>query len=999
MINMLTFKNPDALYRNAPFWSWNDKLNAEELKRQIDEMADKGWGSYFMHSRVGLVTGYLSDEWMELIKACAKKAGETQTFAWIYDEDKWPSGYAGGEVPEMDEKYRSRALVLLKKEEITPDDMVLEEVEYEGTTHCICKRVSSFGNDWFNGACYVDLMNPEAVKAFIDCTHERYKKSCGEYFGKEIPGIFTDEPCYLMAGHYSVPVVPWSDYLPDFFLKLKGYSIINHIRELFFEVDDYRKIRFDFYDCATRLFRESFTKQYYQWCDKNNLIMTGHFMAEDDQVYQTQWIGAAMPHYEFMHWPGIDKLARHIEQHVTVKQVSSAADQLGKERAFSEVFGCVGQHVSFYHRKWIGDWQAALGISFVNSHLSLYSMRGERKRDFPANLFYQQPWWENERKYADYTGRLCYAVSQGKRDVNILLLHSITSTWCEYSPLHKKNGFAVENSAYNNPFEELAYKLTANKLDFHFGDEMLMENHAKIQGNKLVIGEHEYSTIIVPPSLNIRKSTAKLLSDFAREAGAKRVIFVEKLPELVDGQKTGIFIPEGTVIAESQNEAINVLDSYYPERIGIIDTNTGNNAEKLICHTRIDGSTKLIFIANTDEEKGADVHISLPGNTAPYLLDLMTGNVYKTDAKIHNGRAYIDMKFYPAGSILLYYPGKEIDASEPPVFLDSGVELGSIPQSTYMIDSFSIKPLEANVLPLHDVTLFVNGKKVVEEGHISQVWHDHFYKLPDGTPFKAEYNFEVKEVPEGEIFAAIECAENLNSIKLNGKPLKALKNKGEPETFDPSKSWKDLSFTKVPLDGLLVSGDNKLVIEGIKVNNITNPGCHIRVKDYNGHMPTEVETVYIVGDFSVINEDNNRFMIGSKKAISGCADITPCGYPFYSGKLEYTADFEYMDTKDKVYLKIGKVNAACLELYVNGKYIDTKYWNPYIFDITDVIEEGRNSISIVAATTLFNLMGPNWIKGIPEKKWVAPDTFIDMDNFTKEYTLLPFGIGNVSILE
>lgn len=79
-MNLKQFKNPAALYRPAPFWSWNDRLDAEELKRQIQEIADKGWGSYFMHSRVGLVTGYLSDEWMEIVRECAKEAKRTGTY-------------------------------------------------------------------------------------------------------------------------------------------------------------------------------------------------------------------------------------------------------------------------------------------------------------------------------------------------------------------------------------------------------------------------------------------------------------------------------------------------------------------------------------------------------------------------------------------------------------------------------------------------------------------------------------------------------------------------------------------------------------------------------------------------------------------------------------------------------------------------------------------------------------------------------------------------------
>ena len=89
------FKNPKAIYRSAPFWSWNDRLQVSELERQIDEMAEQGLGGAFMHSRVGLLTPYMGDEWMRCIAACIDKAKKLGTKAWLYDEDRWPSGFAG----------------------------------------------------------------------------------------------------------------------------------------------------------------------------------------------------------------------------------------------------------------------------------------------------------------------------------------------------------------------------------------------------------------------------------------------------------------------------------------------------------------------------------------------------------------------------------------------------------------------------------------------------------------------------------------------------------------------------------------------------------------------------------------------------------------------------------------------------------------------------------------------------------------------------------------
>jgi len=89
----MNVKDPCKKYRPSPFWSWNDAPSPEELSWQVREFADKGFGGYFMHSRVGLATAYLSEEWMKCIKACLETGKKVGAESWLYDEDKWPSGF------------------------------------------------------------------------------------------------------------------------------------------------------------------------------------------------------------------------------------------------------------------------------------------------------------------------------------------------------------------------------------------------------------------------------------------------------------------------------------------------------------------------------------------------------------------------------------------------------------------------------------------------------------------------------------------------------------------------------------------------------------------------------------------------------------------------------------------------------------------------------------------------------------------------------------------
>ena len=89
------FKQVDPKYSATPLWFWNGKLDPQELKRQIDEMVDKGVYGAFMHARAYLNTQYLEDDWWQAIQACIDEGKKKGFKPWLYDEYAWPSGTAG----------------------------------------------------------------------------------------------------------------------------------------------------------------------------------------------------------------------------------------------------------------------------------------------------------------------------------------------------------------------------------------------------------------------------------------------------------------------------------------------------------------------------------------------------------------------------------------------------------------------------------------------------------------------------------------------------------------------------------------------------------------------------------------------------------------------------------------------------------------------------------------------------------------------------------------
>jgi hypothetical protein len=792
-----------------------------------------------------------------------------------------------------------------------------------------------------------------------------------------------------MQNHFSAPSVPWSVCLPEFFRTRNGYGIEDKLHLLFFDVDDCRKVRYDFYSAATDLFKESFSKQYYDWCEKNGLLLTGHFMAEDSMLTQTQWSGDTMAHYEFMHWPGIDKLGRNLHEIVTCKQVSSAVDQLGKERSFCEVFGCVGGQVSFFHRKWIADWQASLGISFINHHLSLYSMRGERKRDFPANLFYQQPWWEDEREFSDYQARLCAAVSEGTREVDILLLQPLSTVWAEYSPLHGEGGYAIENS-YDWSFAQMSRALMASKLDFHYGNDTLMAGHAAVEGGKLRVGKHAYSSIVVPLSSNLAASTLALLKDAAD--GGCTVIFVGGVPGLVDGSPAEVNVP-GAIVKSSIHEMVEALSELFPNRIKVTDKLSGQNSGTVYVHCRkMDGSLRYLLV-NTDAAREVHATVEIPGAGPLAAFDLFDGSSYKLTAP--GGR--FDVTLAPAGSLLIISGDEAKEAGgNLPFVLGSGAAFGELPRELPVayVERFDCEVVEENVLVLNDFALEMDGK-LAYEGPVCGAWHTHFYPAADGTPFKATYTFH-SECEVDRCFAAIEVAENLDRITLNGEELRPLKSRGELGPLDTEKSWKDINFTKVPLPKLQI-GANTLVIEGQKVSNITGPGFHVAVEDSSKHLPTEAEEIYICGNFSVKKSAEGRLFISHWTRPTG-RNLTREGFPFYSGRIRLSSRFGLPDEgHGRVMLALNNAFAASVTVRLNGTECGTLRWPPYMIDVTDAASTGENRLEVEIATTLVNAFGPNRTSKVKDVLWLAPQSFITMSEITESYQLFDFGLESASV--
>lgn len=486
---MMDIKNIPPEYRPIPFWSWNEKLNVEETAEQVEKMKNVGMGGFFMHARSGLQTGYMGEDWFANADVAVRKAEESGIYPWAYDENGWPSGFGNGLVNGMGLMYQQKYLRMEDKP------------EHEET------RICQSGEHYFYyeiNPFYVDTLDRKVIAEFIDKIYRPYY----ERYGNRIKGFFTDEPQISRNG------IPWSFVFEEEYEKRYGEELLPHLEELFLQINDYRTTRIRFWKMVTELFSDAYVKQIYDWCQAHNLKLTGHLMGEESPYSQLVTNGACMPHYEYFHIPGMDWLGRNIRKCLTVYQLTSVAEQLGKDMVLCESFALCGHNVSMAELKGLYEWQMVRGVNLLCQHLEGYSLRGMRKRDYPPAMYFQQPWWDEYDKWIEAIARVGMILREGRKQVDVLLIHPQTTAWTMY------------NDSDRESLKELHFRLLDGITElekkhilFHLGDEIIMERHAQVKDGRLIIGKQSYDYVIDEFCEKLLPNTEKLLAEFQAQGG------------------------------------------------------------------------------------------------------------------------------------------------------------------------------------------------------------------------------------------------------------------------------------------------------------------------------------------------------------------------------------------------------------------------------------------------------------------------------------------------
>lgn len=703
------FKKPPPQYSLIPFWSLNNTLDSTKMNWQIDQMLDKGVYGAFMHAREGLdqsETPYFSEGWWTAIVAAVKHAHEKGFYTHLYDEDKWPSGSAGGRTIKANPERNIKKIMRYNDFQIMgPQTLQLNFANhpyaifagkisdrgvYDYATQVDLTALA--GKEWKMPAGrwaiisftmikdpdrQINYMDSSTVADFIHITHDEYYKRLGPYFGNTIPGVFFDE-IYANSRDRRNNIF-WSDDFLDQFKKIKGYDLTPFLPLIILNDPKLSASkRYDFFDVVRIVYGNAWFVQYAKWAADHKIWVTGHtteelsqYIRQSDYFFTEGQLQVPCTDNEDFRYG----FPRAIDFY-NPKQISSLGHMYGKTRMAAEALGSGGYTIPLEDYRYGFSMLGVYGVNMFIPHLFHYSTeRPENQADWAPSWFYQNPYWKYFKPLANFAQRISYMVSQGKHVCKVALVYPLTQVWL---------------GGYTTPVDDELYRevqqiLLDNHIDYDVIDPYTLARSSSDK-NGLLAGNEQYQALILPGLKAIQSECMVNINDFVAKGG--RLIALKELPTasekgipqdpFVVGSMTHLFGFEPREINQLQ---YHTLDAQQKERVLVTTNSAGGKGiftrytEELpdilrkqnVTDIMIEGEgnewvkyqhrkiadRQVFYFMNSRKESGSFL-VSIPVTGKPSMWNPETGDrVPVTNYRIHNQQLQLQLIFKPWESYFL----------------------------------------------------------------------------------------------------------------------------------------------------------------------------------------------------------------------------------------------------------------------------------------------------------------------------------------------------------
>ncbi|MFP4358134.1 MAG: hypothetical protein ACLFSZ_06830 [Puniceicoccaceae bacterium] len=966
-----SFARPPAHCRPQPLWVWNDEVTRERIDETLEAFAARGIGGVFIHPRPGLVNDYLSEEWFDLWGHALARCTELGMECHIYDENSYPAGFAGGHAvasnPLLARTHLRRRVVRGPEPASQPgveclavhratdgltagepsEPQALPQASTENPLIVIEQAANAPGPFSANFPM-VDLLRPEVSETFLRLTHERYHQHFAKSFGRQIRFAFADEPSVATGG------IPGSRHLFNRFRRRCGYRLEDRLADLFEDSPTAPATRHDYWLTVHEQFVEGYLKPHHDWCEAHGIAFTGHF-------HEASWPSpehqpSTMAALRWLQAPGNDLLGFQFKPTalednaiylLNLSELDSVKRQCGRESSLVETTGGGGYGFAPRDFKPVEDFVMVEGVNLINPHLSHMTLAGARKYDWAHTIGDHAPWWDGYGAYADHIGRVNGLLSQGRPDHPVLVLHPSSSGWILHrapaEPVHAK-GKTPAIEALRKSQCDLLLRLRRAGIGFDLGDELILAELGRVEGNSLIVGECRYEALAVPDgTVNLPAATAGLIRRFA-EAGGRVLSEVDGI-EHIDGRPADAEFKEwfaAAIGAPLGREAL--VEALAPWPAGTLRP-VGSDWGEVLAREVAIGPHKALFLCHPFDGR-ADITLDL-GADPMALLDTGSGEV----VAILSGETAFS--FGPRDHRLLVSAELAADLPRRPTLDAPAQEIG--------IQLERIKPVGPNILALDYCDLTLDGETTPSlntfvadreafRAHdfdknpwsFSIQFRRNFLKKPQApdSGFTATYRFEIDAAAlDSPLPESAELAVErpwLYRIAVNAQAV----------SFDDAPRWFDPNMRRAPLGDCLRAGENEITLT-----------CQ------PFHALAEIAPVHLLGAFD-LRPAERGFTVHAPAAPT-LGDWTRAGRPFEPFGLRYAFTFELNTAAQGLEIDLAdRIDASLAEIFLDGRPVGRLYNDPWRLDLPQSLEAGTHRLEILVRGNLKNLLGPHFSDGL-----------------------------------
>lgn len=664
--------------------------------------------------------------------------------------------------------------------------------------------------------------------------------------------------------------------------------------------------------------------------------------------------------------------------------------------------------MSFKDMAWVWGWQALHGINLPCLHLSAYSIKGCRKRDYPPVFSYHEPWWDEFKTLSGYLNNLNSCISWGERELNTLVIHPMSSMWCEGFTVHSDRMKSISKE-----FRALSDNLIHLHWDFEYGDEIIMEKHARVENKSIFIKDREYSLVILPYALSIEQSTLRLITEYVHNGG--KLLIINSLPKMVEGVRNDtvstLLSHENVSVVANRRDILKKAKGILGinNKIKVLYSNSGDMAEEILIHIRREGNKSIVFMWNKSMNSTINTRLVINERVGVKQIDLVSTDKKPVKSAYLNNITTCSLSFHPGQIIVLELEG-DAECDQLPECIVKKIEVINSP--------WKVEALDVNSLTIDYARYRFDGESWSEIMPLIRIQDEVYEKLGElqrdcTVTIRYEVETEFDNIPDN--LSLVLESEGYSDVRINGSTIKQCSQEW----------WIDRSFKKTPIYGHVFNGVNSVEVD----YPLTYWKAKVNVEEVfeternKFFYPVEFENVYIVGDMDVALHGEivyecpayttvkpERFVLKNLTPKSTYGSFTDQNLWFYRGGVSLTAEVQVDESADTVILELQDPCCMYIKLFVNNEFVDLLFLPPYQADITKHLVKGLNNIRMEVMGSNRNLLGPHHhVKG--EFGFVGPSSFkgrkgwedflhpeVDNSTWTDTYSFVPTGLSKPPML-